>query len=167
MALLTRILMLKWLLVVWLGITATEGIAGGIEATYYQDVRLENLVGKTTHDQIDFVWKAWQIDKPPLAGMKTDNFSAVYRTWLTVPQTGDYQLIIREDDRVMFYFNGQQLVYDWDAYSGKDEHITQPLHLQAGQRYPLELLYAQDIVEAELHLEIKDASGKRSLIPAS
>ena len=167
MALLTRILMLKWLLVVWLGITATEGIAGGIEATYYQDVRLENLVGKTTHDQIDFVWKAWQIDKPPLAGMKTDNFSAVYRTWLTVPQTGDYQLIIREDDRVMFYFNGQQLVYDWDAYSGKDEHITQPLHLQAGQRYPLELLYAQDIVDAELHLEIKDASGKRSLIPAS
>lgn len=110
----------------------------GIDATYYGNKDLKGTpvvsrVEKTVHSP-------WL--KNPIKDINPDNaFSAIYKTWVRVKESGNYIISVSGDDGYRMKLDGQTLVDDW--HDGTARLFTKEIQLEAGKVYPVEVQYFQ------------------------
>jgi uncharacterized repeat protein (TIGR02543 family) len=141
----------------------TAVIAGnpGIATTFFDDMQLSHSVATRTDAQLNFDWGS----SSPALSVPADGFSARFQAYLTVPQSGDYQVVVASDDGAILFFKGQMALYDWNPHA-LAENTTSTFSLTAGVPYPLELFYFDYGGNATIQLYLKPVAGSRYLIPA-
>lgn len=89
---------------------------------------------------------------------RTENFAAVFETWIEVPQTGVYTFHLHSDDGSRLVVAGQPLI-DNDGIHGM-RRLSGSLALKKG-RHPLRLEYFQKKGGLGLKLSMEDAFGQK------
>lgn len=129
----------------------------GISATYYNN---KNLQGEPMLSRIEkSVHSPWL--KNPIKNLNPDNsFSARYKTWVRVKESGAYIISVSGDDGYRMKVDGQTIVDDW--HDGTARLFTKELLLEAGKTYPIEIEYFQSGggCSVDFKLNRVDANGK-------
>ncbi len=129
----------------------------GISATYYNN---KNLQGEPMLSRIEkSVHSPWL--KNPIKNLNPDNsFSARYKTWVCVKESGSYIISVSGDDGYRMKMDGKTIVDDW--HDGTARLFTKELQLEAGKTYPIEIEYFQSGggCSVDFKLNRVDANGK-------
>jgi len=115
----------------------TEDGKQGAFGEYYANNKLEGKPLFTRiDDNIDFYWESGSPDPR----MPVDNFGIRWTTFLTVPQTGDYEIGGWSMPSFKIFCDGKEII------SGNNEHSAfhgaRKMNLEAGKRYKLVFDYA-------------------------
>ncbi len=128
----------------WL--TAPNGSAG-VEIQYFNNTSLSGSPVRTEHaSTIDFTWGVGA----PASGVPADNFSAVVRATLKVPEYDVYLGTI-SDDGVRVYVNDQLVIDFWQA-SDSTMITNKNVVLKANTAYDLRVEYYEEAGGASLRM---------------
>jgi YVTN family beta-propeller protein len=110
--------------------------AGGLAASYFNNVTLTGTAALTRVEAVDFNWGR----NAPGAGVSADNFSARWTGRLAVPTTGAYAFQTESDDGVRLWVNGQKLVDNWTDHSARLD-TSSTVSLNAGTQVDIVMEY--------------------------
>jgi len=111
----------------------------GLVGEYYTNMALEGIPARKRYDDtIDFDWGAGS----PFAGFPADRFSARWKGWLRVPESGTYLLGTLSDDGVRVYLDGELIIDNWTDHAATLDQ--QERYLEAGRDYALEVQYYEN-----------------------
>lgn len=106
--------------------------------TYRQTMRFDNG-GATTFAQ----------------GVNIEDFSARYTGVYRADKTEDIQFSVAHTDRALLVVGGDTLVNAWGAGNGDEPRkLTVKYHVDKGESYDVQLLFAQDTGSAVLHFDV-------------
>ncbi|MCA9190602.1 MAG: endo-1,4-beta-xylanase [Planctomycetales bacterium] len=140
---------------------AGDTLAGiGLQAYYYSDSELKQFDHVETDGSVDFDWQA---GGPGTVG--SGPFSIRWTGQVEAQYTENYQFIVRADDAVRLWVNGQMLIDRWQSNPLSETIGT--IDLIAGRRYDLQLEYADLGGDASIALSWQSDSLNRTLIPSN
>ena len=100
----------------------------------------------------------------PPEGVKTDGFAVRWSGEIEALYSESYTFITGADDGVRVWLNGEQIIDDW-ADHDRTETTSDPVPLQAGQRYPIIVEGYENGGEAEWQLYWQSQSTTRQVVP--
>ncbi|TWI86395.1 PA14 domain-containing protein [Chitinophaga japonensis] len=136
------------------------GTGNGLKAQYYDGYHHNALKYEQTDRNVDFDWGA---GSPNDSLLGVNQFSVKWSGQVQPLYSGQYTFYVYSDDGVKLTVNGQSLIDDYNtqgAYT-RSGSIT----LTAGQKYDIELRYAEGNGDAFCHLEWQSARQQRQVIP--
>lgn len=136
------------------------GTGNGLKAAYYSGYHLNNLKYQQTDGTVDFKWGTGSPD-PSLLG--NNQFSVKWSGKVQPLYSEQYTFYVYSDDGVKLTVNGQPLINDLETQGAYTRSGT--ITLTAGQKYNIELQYAEGNGDAFCHLQWESASQARQIIP--
>jgi hypothetical protein len=147
---------------VWSFTTTTPG--GGLRGTYYNNSTLSGDPILTRIDPgIDFVW-ATSTPEPNV--ISDDNFSMSWRGELEIAFPEAYRFYAVTEDGVKLWINDKLVIDRWDVFR-LNEYRTNPIDLQAGQKYAIEMWSYNDDAGATAQLLWESEHQSKGIIPAA
>ncbi|MDD5351346.1 MAG: glycoside hydrolase family 3 C-terminal domain-containing protein, partial [Chthoniobacteraceae bacterium] len=111
--------------------TADEGAGThGWKGACYPNRECEGEAVQSADGGIDFDWT----DSAPVEGWKPAQYSGIWKTTLTPPQSGVYQFVFEGANHASFGLDGQDLIQRWENGDGADV-VTKSVALEAGRVY--------------------------------
>ena len=140
---------------------------GGLTAAYFKSAnfRRENRIHERLDPRIEFDFGE---AAPDADGIPSDEFSIRWRGSLWVPDTGEYEFILRTPNGARLWVNDEDepLIDAWVA-SGDQEESRSSLKLLGGRVYPVRLdFFKSKDKRAAIGLEWIPPHGTREIIPA-
>jgi len=87
--------------------------AGGIKAEFFNNKELSGKPVEKSFDQINFDWGG----EAPFEGFPEDNFSVRFSASIKAPVSGEFAIDVNSDDGVRLYFDGKQVINDWNDHA--------------------------------------------------
>ncbi len=106
----------------------------GLKAEYFDN---RDLAGSPVLTRVE---ETIDLREAPVAGL-TENFSARWSGYLTVPTAGNYKLSTLSDDGVRLFLDGKELISDWEDQGNAANEVA--VELEAGRAYALRIEYYQ------------------------
>jgi hypothetical protein len=142
----------------------TTSPAGGLRGEYYNNSTLSGEpVLIRTDPGIDF---AWGIASPEPNILSEDNFSMRWRGELEIAFSETYRFYAVTEDAVKLWINDKLVIDRWDVFRF-NEYRTNPIDLQAGQKYAIEMWSYNDDVGATAQLLWESEHQPKNIIPAA
>src|SRR5262249_29340650 len=110
---------------------------------------------------VDFNWGTNSPD--PSIGSTT--YSVRWTGQIQPQYSEPYTFVVRSDDGLKLWVNGQLIIDDWRSKSASDS--TGTITLVAGVRYNIRLEYFQNNNTAEVHLSWYSPSQPKQVVPAN
>lgn len=136
------------------------GTGNGLKAEYYDGYHLNTLKYQQSDRNVDFDWGA---GSPNTALLGNDQFSVKWSGQVQPLYSEQYTFYVYSDDGVVLMVNGQPVINDYNTQGAHTRSGT--ITLTAGQKYNIELKYAEGNGKAFCHLEWQSASQMRQVIP--
>jgi hypothetical protein len=147
---------------VWSLTTAAPG--GGLRAEYYNNSTLSGDPVLIRSDPgIDFTWGT---ASPEPNILSEDNFSMRWRGELEIAFSEAYRFYAVTEDAVKLWINDKLVIDRWDVFR-LNEYRTNPIDLQAGQKYAVEMWSYNDDAGATAQLLWESEHQPKSIIPAA
>lgn len=119
----------------------------GILAEYFDNKTFTGTpILKRIEKQINFNWGGGS----PSKEIKDDNFSAIYKSELIVPETGEYIFDIASDDGSKLYIDGNCVISNWGDHA--IESKLYKVKLEKGRRYKIKVEYYEFGGDASIKL---------------
>jgi hypothetical protein len=138
------------------------GTGTGLTASYFAN---ETLAGVPTVSRVDatvdFVWAGGS----PAVGVPADSFSARWTGDIQPRYTEPYTLILRTDDGVRVWLDGQLVINDWFLRSAANSSYT--FNAEAGRRYRIHIEYYEHFGSAVAQLHWYSAREFSGAVPAT
>jgi hypothetical protein len=136
------------------------GTGNGLKAEYYAGYHQNVLKYRQTDRTVDFDWGA---GSPNAALLGVNQFSVKWSGQVQPLYSEQYTFYVYADDGVVLTVNGQPIINDYNRPGAYTRSGT--ITLTAGQKYNIELKYAEGNGNAFCHLEWQSASQMRQVIP--
>ena len=109
----------------------------GIFVEYFNNTELSGNPAYTSTDtEISHYWH----NLSPVPGVNRDYFSARWKGWVRVPETGEYEFKLSADNWGKLYLNNRLVIDQWN---NDKRNGTYRIRLQAGQMLPIQVEYAE------------------------
>ncbi|MEA5469100.1 PA14 domain-containing protein [Spirulina sp. 06S082] len=138
-----------------------EGQGTGLKGDYFNNEDFTDWVTSRTDAEVDFAWGNGSPDE----GMDADTYSARWTGQIEPLYDEDYTFYSESDDGVRLWVNGVLAIDHWQ--SGDSQHNSQPISLEAGQKYDIKLEYFEDTGDATAKLLWSSNSQVKETIPSS
>ena len=135
-------------------------VGSGLYGEYFKDMALRNRVHTRIDPVIDFT--TWG-QGSPAPGVPVDNFSIRWSGWLQAPSSGPYTLYVNADDGVRLWFDGIQVIDDWQDRPSERAHTV---YLDADQKYGIRLEYYEHTLYAGCTLSWAGPGISKATIPS-
>lgn len=120
----------------------------GLKGEYFSNMSLKGKPAVIRNDSVlAFNWKQGN----PAEKIPSDRFSVRWTGYLTVPETGPYNLGITGDDGYRFYLNNKKIIDLWNDQSPTTS--IHKIHLKVDTFYPIRLEYYENGGDASLNLQ--------------
>lgn len=127
--------------------TAPGSKEAGLKAEYFANQKLEGAPAATRTEQaVQHIW----LDKPDVAGLPADHFSARYTGVLRPARSGRYKLAAKGDDGFRLFIDGQPVINEWHDQGPTQHGVFR--QLEAGKEYAVKLEYFENAGGAEITL---------------
>jgi hypothetical protein len=147
---------------VWSFTTTAPG--GGLRAEYYNNSTLSGEPVLIRSDPgIDFTWG---IASPEPNIVNDDNFSIRWRGEVEIAFSQAYRFYAVTEDGVKLWINDKLVIDRWDVFR-LNEYRTNPIDLQAGQKYAVEMWSYSDEPGATAQLLWESEHQSKGIIPAA
>lgn len=94
---------------------ATNGMAGGLNGSYYSGINFNTYLFSRFDPQINFNWDS----APPTNTMSLTNYSVEWDGFIQAEQAGIYRISATTDDGLRLWIDGVQYVNDWTSHASK------------------------------------------------
>lgn len=145
---------------------AAAGYANGLLGEYYdsrEPVNPSALKMRRIDSVIAFNY-GYDLTPDPVIGH--ENYSVRWTGYIKPQVSGDYTFKTYSDDGVKLFVNDQKLIDNWGLFTLSYEIAENPIHLEAGQYYPITLEYQQGPLYSAVFLFWESNSGvPMSLVP--
>ncbi|MBI2513265.1 MAG: VCBS repeat-containing protein [Opitutae bacterium] len=141
-------------------LTPDDTPGAGLTGTYFNGKNFETQILSRVDEMIDWSWGA-----SPAAGVNADEFSVRWTGMIKPRYSGNYTFTTTTDDGVSLKVNGQTVITDWNDHGATANSGT--IYLEAGQKYPIEMLYYENLGGANARLEWESSQQSREVIPTS
>jgi alpha-L-fucosidase len=121
---------------------------------------------------IDFNW----VRNSPMKGIKEDNFSAVWKGFITVPENGNYTFEVKADDRATVFINNELVVNQNNAIEANEAEVMGAntavskngvITLKKGEAYPIHIQYIEDKQNAQVSLFWSTKKIEKEIVPVT
>jgi hypothetical protein len=147
---------------VWSFTTTAPG--GGLRGTYYNNSTLSGDPVLTRIDSgIDFPWGT---ASPEPNIVNEDDFSVSWRGEVEIAFSEAYRFYVATEDGVKLWINDKLVIDRWDVFR-LNEYRTNPIDLQAGQKYAIEMWSYNDDAGATAQLLWESEHQPKNIIPAA
>ena len=147
---------------VWSFTTTAPG--GGLRGEYYNNSTLSGEPVLVRSDPgIDFTWGT---ASPEPNIVNDDNFSMRWRGEVEIAFSEAYRFYVVTEDGVKLWINDKLVIDRWDVYR-LNEYRTNPIDLQSGQKYAVEMWSYNDDAGATAQLLWESEHQSKSIIPAA
>jgi hypothetical protein len=136
----------------------------GYSATYYSDINASTVAFERVDKELNFNWKAASPGFP----VPVDNFSVKWNSYVAVPVSGDYTLIVQvnqPDETFKLYLDDIFILGKAAGDPLTSLEIVRPLN--SNQLHKLSLLYTEQSQRAGISLSWKMVTSAPQVIPAS
>lgn len=138
------------------------GTGTGLTAAYYTNEALSGLPAVTRLDAgVAFDWAGGS----PAVGIPADSFSARWSGEIQTRYSEPYTLVLRTDDGVRMWLDGQLVINDWILRGAADSTYT--FNALAGQRYTIRIEYYEHQGSAVAQLSWYSAREYTGPVPAT
>ena len=131
----------------------------GLEAKYYNNADLTELVTSQLDFEVDFDWGGGS----PHPEIDSDTFSVQWQGQIEIPGTGNYTFYTRVDDGARLFIGGEQLIDRWRT--GGRREFRGSSELEGGKRYDLILSYFERRRNASISLLWSGPGISKQVIP--
>jgi len=139
------------------------GTGTGLTGTYYNNTTFSGPPVLTRTDPvINFNFGTGSPDP----AVSVDNFSVRWTGEVQAPATGDFTFATNSDDGVRLRVNGQLVIDNW-TFHGDTLNASDPVHLTAGEKYPVELEFFEGGTFAIIRLQWSFAGQSLQPIPTT
>lgn len=135
----------------------------GLYYEYFDEDNLTNLKEQGVDSNIYF---NWGVGAPSKAIQADHKFSIRWKGFIQAPYDGDYVFYVTYDDGANLWVDGQLLIDKWNV-SEINTVKSAPIHLKAGQKVPIRLIYHNNNLAGMVKLEWESTDIKRSVVPQS
>jgi hypothetical protein len=132
---------------------------GGIVGAYYNGSNFNQKVFERVDATINLVTEGI-----PAPRVNADRFSVRWQGYLNIPQDGESQLCIENDDGARLFLNGKLLIDDWIVHAKQTSCAL--IRAKAGW-YPLKVDFFDERSGARMRLLWGKNRGNTVLVPAS
>ncbi len=147
---------------VWSFTTTAPG--GGLRGEYYNNSTLSGEPVLVRSDPgIDFTWGT---ASPEPNIVNDDNFSMRWRGEVEIAFSEAYRFYVVTEDGVKLWVNDKLVIDRWDVFR-LNEYRTNPIDLQAGQKYAIEMWSYNDDAGATAQLFWESEHQSKVIIPAA
>lgn len=137
------------------------GQGDGLRAEYFEGYNQNTLKLTRVDRTVDFEW----MNNAPAPSLPADQFSVRWTGKIQPLFTEQYTFYIKSDDGIRFKINGQTLIDDYNTQGAYTR--TANIALTAGQKYDIQLEYAEGAGQATAIMEWESASQSRQVVPQS
>ncbi|MBA3700069.1 MAG: hypothetical protein H0W78_14565, partial [Planctomycetes bacterium] len=138
------------------------GTGTGLGAAYFANETLTGMPAVSRVDaRVDFNWGGGS----PATGIPVDSFSARWTGDIQTRYTEPYTLILRSDDGVRMWLDGQLVINDWVLRGATNSTYT--FNAEAGRRYRIQIEYFERFGSAVAQLHWYSAREFSGAIPAT
>ena len=123
------------------------GDGNGLLGTYYDNMDFTGAQVSRVDPTVSFRWQGQR----PVSSIDTTTFSVRWEGQVEAPVTGAYTFLVNSDDGTRLWVNDQLVVDVWGDKT-ESEYPSDPITLQAGQKYNLILEYYQNQGDAVAEL---------------
>jgi len=142
-------------------IPSGQGQGTGLCGYYFPNTTFSGLSPGVIDPTVNFVWNG----ASPVAGVPGEYFSVRWLGQIQPQFTEDLTLVLRTDDGVRVWLDGQMVINDWFGRGATDSRYTFPA--QAGRRYDLRIDYYQGLGGAAAQLYWESGRLGRQIVPQS
>lgn len=136
------------------------GTGNGLKAEYYHGYHLDELKYQQTDRTVDFDWGT---GSPNQALLGVDQFSVKWSGQIQPLYSEQYTFYVYSDDGAVLTVNGHPIINDFETQGAYTRSGT--ITLVAGQKYNIELKFAEGGGNAFCHLEWSSTSQMRQIVP--
>lgn len=137
-----------------------KGTGDGLMGAYFNNTSFEGDPLTTQVDEtIDFVWN-WM--GPNIPDLGTNEFSIAWSGDLLAPVTGMYTFFMTHNDGVSMRINDTLYINQLDAVNYAEDSFQ--VHLNAGERYFIEIKYVEQLWNAEVQLFWKRPFFEKTIV---
>jgi hypothetical protein len=138
------------------------GTGTGLTASYFANETLAGVPVLTRIDAgVDFTWNGGS----PASGIPSDSFSARWTGDLETRYSEPYTLILRTDDGVRLWLDGQLVINDWVLRGAANSTYT--FDAEAGRRYRIQIEYYEHFGSAVAQFHWYSAREPSGAVPAT
>ncbi len=124
-----------------------RGADNGVKAQYFNG---STLSGEAAYSTIDSEISHYWHNLSPVPGVNRDNFSVRWEGYVKIPTSGEYEFMLRGDDRARMYLGGELLIDQWEQLSTA---MTCRRTLRAGELIPIKVEYAEEDLNAGIKMQ--------------
>ncbi len=124
-----------------------SGSDNGINVAYFNNT---DLSGNPAYTSVDTEISHYWHNLSPVPGVNRDAFSARWKGFVKVPESGEYEFKLSADNWGKLFLNGKAVIDQWD---NDKKNGTYRISLQAGQSIPIQVEYAELDENAGLSVE--------------
>jgi len=133
----------------------------GLQATYFNDSTLSEIVVKRVDAKVDFDWGY----DSPVQGVVKDGFSVRWAGLVMPDHSENYTFHVSTDNGVRLWVDGQLIIDNWRDKI--ETEISSTMQLTGGEKYSIVMEYYEYIGEAAAKLMWSSASEPKGVIPKS
>lgn len=137
-----------------------NGLAGGLTGHYFEGRNFEKPILTRKDPRIDFDWT-----QSPPPGLPHDNYSVRWNGFLTVPATGDYQLLSSGDDGIRLYLDDELVSQDWN--SRPYVTLRAKRRLIAGRKYRVRFEFYQEGRDSQVRFAMESPGKSNGMVWSS
>lgn len=137
------------------------GTGTGLTGTYYKDANFGTAALTRTDPSINFNWGYGA----PASGMPVNNLTVRWQGYVQPQYSETYQFTTTADDKVRVWINGTLVIDDWVVNGVHSK--TGSIALQAGQKYAIQIDYAEVNLGAQIKLQWQSPSTPRVIVPTT
>ncbi|HEY7119341.1 MAG TPA: DUF4038 domain-containing protein [Tepidisphaeraceae bacterium] len=124
------------------------GTGNGLLGTYFDNMDLTGATVTRIDPLVSFRWSGYR----PTSRIDATTFSVRWEGQVQAPSTGDYTFFVNSDDGARLWVDGKSILDVWGDKT-ESEYPSDPIHLEAGQRYDIKFEYYQNQGEAVVGLK--------------
>ena len=117
----------------------------GLKAELYVGHNFERLVTSRVDANLNHLWGF----RRPSPQVPADHYSVRWTGWLKPPESGEYRLIVVNDDGVRLWLDGKRLIDDWHGHLPKKNSVNVTLDEEP---HELKVEYFEDVGSALISL---------------
>jgi outer membrane protein OmpA-like peptidoglycan-associated protein len=129
----------------------------GLKGEYYQGRNFNRMIASRIDAQLNFNW----VNKAPVKGLGTSEYSIRWTGRITAPVSGEYEFSAVVDDGLRLWVGGVKLIDDWGPNNHKS--LSSTILMEEGKQYDIKVEYFNGILEGQLLLMWKlppNSAGK-------
>lgn len=138
----------------------SDGDGFGLLGYYFATTNVLGPVQARLDPAIDFNWGAAE----PMDGIGKDYFAVIWMGYVQAPASGDYTFFLKADDNARLQIGSDLVIESASREEGAD--VSGKLALEAGERYPVTLLYRDNFGSAHVRLAWSGPDLPKSIVPS-